>query len=184
MTRLEYSAAWTGYPHGHLPAPVAARSGSTAVPILAQVAVAVVAIAVRFAAPGWLLLLLLMGVGLIGLAPFVVATAFGVTMLRRTAGRWRAALMTTLAALDLALLTFAFTLPDITDDAGTNFVPVARLFLHQGAVSEQTATTYGAIANWAALCYVIAAAGVVAVAVARWLSARSGHRYPARKVSH
>ncbi|QWF84279.1 hypothetical protein [Amycolatopsis sp. CA-230715] len=174
MNRQDRTTSRLGSPGPFLAAPVSTgnTTATRAVTISVQVVVAIAAIAVRFAAPGWLLLFFLMGGCLVGLVPLIIATAVGVRMLRQGTRTLRTATVAMLAVMDLALLTFALTLPDITDQADTNFVPAVRLFEKQSAVSQHTAAVYGTIAEYAAYCYLIAAAGTAGMAVVAAIARR------------
>lgn len=152
-----------------------ARSGtvSVAIPVLVQVVVAILAVAVRFAAPGWMLLIWIFGGEAVALAPLAIASAVGVLILCKGVPRLRAAVAGVLAVMDLALLTFVLTAPDITDEPDSNFVPIVTLTQHQHRVSEHAATVFQAIAVPAVACYLICAGLVMCLGIVAWIRGRS-----------
>ncbi|WP_406631673.1 hypothetical protein [Amycolatopsis sp. WGS_07] len=133
--------------------------------VVVQVVVALAAVAVRFAAPGWLLVIVMMGGCVVVLLPLIVASVAGARLLRRGTRRLRTATAAVLAVMDLALLTFALTVPDYGDQADAYFVPAVALFGTHDAVSQRTADVYSTVAGFAGCCYLIAAAGVAGTAV-------------------
>lgn len=158
--------------HYHRSASVRSGAASIAIPVLVQVLVAMVAVVVRFAAPGWMLLIWIFGGEAVALAPLAIASVVGVLMLRKGVPRLRAAVAGVLAAMDLALLTFVLTAPDITDEPDSNFVPIVTLTQHQHRVSEHAATVFQAIAVPAVACYLISAGLVVCLGIGGWIRGR------------
>ncbi|MBU3065035.1 hypothetical protein KO481_26330 [Nocardia sp. NEAU-G5] len=138
------------------------------IPVSVQVFVAILAMAVRFAAPGWLLLFTIFGGEVIGLLPLIIATIIGVLLLRKAAQRARTIAIGLLAAMDLSLLVFALTLPDITDSEDVNFVPLVTLTRQEHTVSGNLVADFQAIAAPAAWCYVLFAPLMVCLGALTW----------------
>ena len=153
------------YPGSHPGADAARGTASVTIAVVVQVFVAIVAVAVRFAAPGWMLLIWMFGGEAVALMPLSIASVIGVLILRRGAPRLRAAAVGALAVMDLALLTFALTAPDILHAEDSNLVPIVTLTRHQHEVSEHIATIFQAIADLALLCYALSAGLMVCLGI-------------------
>lgn len=132
--------------------------------ICSQVIVAIVAVGVRFTAPGWWSIFIFMSLGglaLILLAPLVIATITAAYF----AAAVRARTVLALAVTDAAALTFALTLPDFTDSADDHLVPLATFTAGDSNVSQAAADTFSVIAGYASQCYMVAAAVTIAFVV-------------------
>lgn len=128
-----------------------------------QCAVVLGALAVRLVAPGWWAAIVIMTFGMaaaVVLAPLLLAGLMGVVL----APSLRPRTLIALGVADLAVLAFALTLPDFTDQADDHLVPLAALVTGDGNVSGSAATIFESICGWSAMAYVVAALGVIVLA--------------------
>ncbi|MEV6102343.1 hypothetical protein [Nocardia sp. NPDC051981] len=131
--------------------------------VISQVAVVLVALGVRFAAPGWWLAIVVMSFGIVAavvLAPMLVAGTIAISF----APSLRLRTLAALAVADLALLVFTLALPDFTDQYDDHLVPLAALATGDGNVSAGAATVFESIAGWSVLVYLVASIAVLVLA--------------------
>lgn len=132
-----------------------------------QVLVVFVALAVRFLAGGWwLVILFFTPIGwafmtVVG-TPLLVAT---ILLSATEPSRWRARTLSALAVADLALFVFSGSIVDFTDNADDRWVPLARLVTGNAQVSEAAAGAFGTLAEVALGLYLVATILVMVLAV-------------------
>ncbi|MFF2551414.1 hypothetical protein ACFVUS_10475 [Nocardia sp. NPDC058058] len=132
--------------------------------VVSQIFVVLLALAIRMFAPGWWLVILVMSAGVaaaVVLAPPLLAGVMAVVFAPSLRSRTVAALVAT----DLAVLSFALTLPDFTDQYDDHLVPLAALATSDGNVSGSAATTFESIAAASAIAYTIGAVAVVVLSI-------------------
>ncbi|MGW4354649.1 hypothetical protein ACWELJ_21470 [Nocardia sp. NPDC004582] len=128
-----------------------------------QFAVVLAALAVRLLAPGWWAAIVIMSFGLaaaVVLAPLLLAGLMAVAL----APSLRPRTLITLAVADLAVMSFALTLPDFTDQADDHPVPLAAIATGDGNVSGSAATIFESISGWSAITYVVASLAAIILA--------------------
>ncbi|WP_067545627.1 hypothetical protein [Nocardia crassostreae] len=136
--------------------------------------IALLALGVRFAAPGWWLIIVFMTIGFVALAilaPLILAT----TLTAVFAPALRPRTLIALCVADIALLTFASTLPDFTDVSDQYPVSLAALATGEAEVSRQAMDVFSAIAGYALPVYAAAALVTIVLAV---LDHRRARRVP------
>lgn len=142
----------------------------------AQLLVMLAVTALRFSAGGWLLVIFLFGGFLVVFAPSVLAVAVTVPVMRQGGARVRVACGVALATVYAALLTAAATMPDFTDVADENGVPIVALFGDSGTLTNAEAEVYHTISGVAVLCYLAATVATVALGLTLLVMRRSGER--------
>lgn len=139
-----------------------------------QLAVVLAALAVRLCAPGWWAAIVVMSFGLaaaVVLAPVLLAELMAVALASSLRPRTFAAL----ATADLAVLMFALTLPDFTDQSDDHLVPLAALATGDGNVSAGAATVFESIAGWSMATYTVASAAVLVLVALDYRGRRAVH---------
>ncbi|KZM70899.1 hypothetical protein IU500_06850 [Nocardia terpenica] len=134
-----------------------------------QVVVAILAVAARFTVPGYLLLGIVLTVGavaLIGLLPMIIATAIGTYVMVK--GNWLLRMFTVAAmtVMDLAVLTFALTAPDVVDDEDTTEAPITNLIHGRHELSKPNVAVFDTISGRSMECYLVAAVITACLALA------------------
>ncbi|MEV0333189.1 hypothetical protein [Nocardia sp. NPDC050717] len=159
------------------PKPVGIDAGTiTWAALGTQLLVMLAVTALRFSAGGWLLVIFLFGGFLAVFAPSVLAVAVAVPVMRQGGSRARAACATALGTVYAALLTAAATMPDFTDVADENGVPIVALFGESGTLTNSQAEIYHTISGVAILCYLAATVGTVVLAVTLLAAKRGSNR--------
>ncbi|GEM35143.1 hypothetical protein NN3_61500 [Nocardia neocaledoniensis NBRC 108232] len=141
-----------------------------------QMMVMLAVTALRFAAGGWLLVIFLFGGFLVVFAPSVLAVAVALPVMRRGGSRVRVACAGALAAGYAALLTAAATMPDFTDAADENGVPIVAIVSGSGTLTNAQAQVYHTISGVAVLCYLAATVATIVLAITLLVIKRSAGR--------
>ncbi|UGT53309.1 hypothetical protein [Nocardia asteroides] len=155
--------------------PIDARAITWAV-LGVQMMVMLAVTALRFAAGGWLLVIFLFGGFLVVFAPSALAVAVAVPVMRQGGSRVRVACAGALAAGYAALLTAAATMPDFTDVADENGVPIVAIVSGSGTLTNAEAEVYHTISGVAVLCYLAATVGTIVLAITLLVVKRSAGR--------
>ncbi|MEV0075875.1 hypothetical protein AB0H58_05620 [Nocardia neocaledoniensis] len=130
-----------------------------------QMVVMLAVTALRFTAGGWLLVIFLFGGFLVVFAPSVLAVAAALPVMRGGGTRVRMACAGALAAVYVALLTAAATMPDFTDAADENGVPIVAIVSGSGTLTNAQAQIYHTISGAAVLCYLAPTVATIVLAI-------------------
>lgn len=139
-----------------------------------QAIVVIVSVAVRLSTLGWFFVIFLFGGFLLVLAPIVAGSVLGMYALWMGGPRLRQWAAAAFVAMDLSLLAFALTLPDITDDESDTAAPILVLASGAHEFSDRAVDICARVAGSSALCHLAA----VALAIGLGITALCRPRHP------
>lgn len=142
-----------------------------------QFVIVVSAVSVRLVTAGWFFVIFVLGGFVVALTPVVAGTVLGLYGIRYGGRRLRMGTAAAWVTLDPALLTFALTMPDFTDNPADTAAPIQILRSGRQEFGEREIDIYSTVAAVSAVVHLLAATSLVVLGiVALWRGNRATAR--------